>query len=267
RTQFSPVVMVTALEADEDRRAAIDAGADDFVTKPFNSLVMLNRVQSLLRIKKLHDEIAACDRLQQQAQHSHPDDGNPQDSATVRQVTVLSGGIHGWTTVMAQHSANELLYGLSHLYSELEALIAAHHGILDTINGHEVVAFWDEQSTSGQNTVHALDVAVATQQVFHTLKDQATVNLTALDLSAGLHSGKAITGNVGPAHGLRYTVIGDPVYVACRLQQAARPGQILVSEAALQGAGTHLQAQRLGTHRLPGYHQPVTVYEVQTVLD
>lgn len=61
-TRHIPVVMVTALEADEDKRAAIEAGADDFVSKPFDALLMLTRVRSLLRIKYLYDAIAARDQ-------------------------------------------------------------------------------------------------------------------------------------------------------------------------------------------------------------
>jgi len=54
-TQFMPVVIVTALDSEDDEVKAIDAGADDFVTKPYSSTVLLTRVRSLLRIKKLHD--------------------------------------------------------------------------------------------------------------------------------------------------------------------------------------------------------------------
>jgi CheY-like chemotaxis protein len=62
-TRYAPVVIVTALEADEDKLKAIRSGADDFIGKPFTSLMMLTRVKSLLRIKHLHDELEARNAL------------------------------------------------------------------------------------------------------------------------------------------------------------------------------------------------------------
>lgn len=61
-TRYAPVVIVSALEKDEDRIKAIRSGADDFLTKPYTSLLMLTRVKSLLRIKQLHDELEARNR-------------------------------------------------------------------------------------------------------------------------------------------------------------------------------------------------------------
>ena len=58
-TRFVPVIIVTAYDTDEEKVKAIDAGADDFVTKPYNAIILLTRVRSLLRIKKLNDEIEA----------------------------------------------------------------------------------------------------------------------------------------------------------------------------------------------------------------
>ena len=58
-TRYAPVVIVSALENDEDRLKAIRSGADDFLTKPYSSLAMLTRVKSLVRVKQLHDQLQA----------------------------------------------------------------------------------------------------------------------------------------------------------------------------------------------------------------
>src|SRR3989304_5701821 len=65
-TRFVPVIIVTALDSEEEKLKAIEAGADDFVTKPYNAIVLLTRVRSLLRIKKLHDELESRNRLLRQ---------------------------------------------------------------------------------------------------------------------------------------------------------------------------------------------------------
>ena len=62
-TQFIPVVIVTAMDSQQDELHAIEAGADDFIPKPFNSVILLTRVRSLLRIKRLHDELESRNDL------------------------------------------------------------------------------------------------------------------------------------------------------------------------------------------------------------
>ena len=62
-TRFVPIIIVTAYDSDEEKIRAIDAGADDFITKPYNSIILLTRVRSLLKIKKLNDEVEARNAL------------------------------------------------------------------------------------------------------------------------------------------------------------------------------------------------------------
>jgi CheY-like chemotaxis protein len=73
-TRLAVVMLVTALESDEDREQAIDAGADDFISKPFTSLALLTRVHNLLQIKYLRDELDKRDRLLREVLHRHVDD-------------------------------------------------------------------------------------------------------------------------------------------------------------------------------------------------
>jgi DNA-binding response OmpR family regulator len=73
-TRLAVVMLVTALESDEDRERAIEAGADDFISKPFSSLALLTRVRNLLRIKNLRDDLENRDRLLREVLHRYVDD-------------------------------------------------------------------------------------------------------------------------------------------------------------------------------------------------
>ncbi len=70
-TRPVPVIIVTALDKDEDYQRAVEVGVDDFLPKPFNSVVMLTRIRSLLRIKYLHDLLAARDERLRAALHQY----------------------------------------------------------------------------------------------------------------------------------------------------------------------------------------------------
>lgn len=74
-TRLAVVMLVTALESDEDREQAIEAGADDFISKPFSSLALLTRVHNLLQLKQLRDDLENRDHLLREVLHRYVDDG------------------------------------------------------------------------------------------------------------------------------------------------------------------------------------------------
>ena len=118
-TKYTPVVMVTALESEEDKLAAIRAGADDFISKPFTALMMLTRVKSLLRIKRLHDDVEARNVLLRQILHRYVNEqiteiilAEPEKQLKLggetRYVTVFFSDIRGFTGFAEQHKAGDV---------------------------------------------------------------------------------------------------------------------------------------------------------------
>ena len=152
-TRFVPVVMVTALESDEDRLKAIEAGADDFVTKPFQSLLMLTRVKSLLRMKRLSDNLQERTELLQRILNRYVDkdfveiimidpDRYLQLGGETRRVTIFFADISGFTTFAEQNSAQNVVEILNKIFSELTTLVFKHHGTFDKYIGDEIMAFF-----------------------------------------------------------------------------------------------------------------------------
>jgi class 3 adenylate cyclase len=277
RTRFTAVVMVTALEADEDKLLAIEAGADDFVTKPFNSLLMLTRVRSLLRIKRLHDELEARNRLLRQVLSRYVAEdvtrvilSDPEKylqlGGETRFVTVFFADVRGFTPFAETHAAHEVVGVLNHMFSELTEIIFQHQGTFDKYIGDELMGFFGAPVATENDTLNALRMATAMQRAFLDLKARYDwVDLQSLDLGMGLHSGEAAVGNVGSERVMSYTVIGDTVNIARRLQQIAAPGQVLISETTYRLAEPHIQARCLDSRRLPGRRDPITIYELQSV--
>lgn len=271
-TQFIPVIMVTALEREEDKIQAIEAGADDFVTKPFNPYLLLARVKSLLRIKRLHDQIEERNAQLRQVLTRYVDESiadvileDPERHLRLggdnRFITVFFADIRGFTGYAEQHRAQIVVKTLNHLFSELTDLIKANHGTFDKYVGDEIMAFFGAPVQHKNDPLNAICAALEMQKLFNRLIQTVEASQN-LGLGIGVHSGEAVVGNIGSERLMSYTVIGDTVNTARRLQENARPGQTLISRATYQLVKDHVQAHPLESRTFAGKSAPIMIYEL-----
>jgi adenylate cyclase len=272
-TRFVPVIIVTAYDSDEEKIRAIDAGADDFITKPYNSLILLTRVRSLLKIKKLNDEIEARNALLRQVLNRYvaedvaeiileDPDQQLQLGGETRMVTVIFADICGFTNYTERHPAPQVIETLNNIFKPLSNVVFAYRGTFDKYTGDGLMAFYGAPISEADDASRALDTAIAMHRLFHSLRSELGYVMDGLDLRVGLHSGEAIVGNIGSDFVMDYTVIGDVVNVSKRLQEAAKVGSILMSEATYQQVGD-VEAKRLAPIDLPGREEPVIAYEIK----
>ncbi len=274
-TQFMPVVIVTALDSEEDEVKAIDAGADDFVTKPYSSTVLLTRVRSLLRIKKLHDELESRNRLLRQVLDRFIAEDvtdviltDPERylklGGDIRAVTVLFADIRGFTRFTEAHTAEQVIETLNHIFQTLSQLVFKHRGTFDKYLGDGFMAFYGAPIAGEDDAKRALDTALEMQQLFKQLRDDSGEDLAGLGLGIGLHSGDAVVGNIGSDRVMDYTVVGDVVNVAKRLQEQADGGQILLSLITYEQAhNMEVEAERLEPIQVIGRLEPIPAYLIQ----
>ena len=273
-TRFTPVVMVTALEAEGDKIKAIEAGADDFVSKPFNSYLLLARVRSLLRIKRLNDELEARNTLLRQLFTRYVDEDiadtileDPERHLRLggdsRHVSVMFADIRGFTAFAEQNAAQEVVQLLNYLFSRLTDVIKSSQGTLDKYVGDEIMAFFGAPVAHEDDPFKAVCVALQLQAVFNDLIAQmGSEALRALGLGIGVHSGDAVVGNVGSERVMSYTVIGDTVNTAHRLTQAAAAGQTLISESTYRLVEGRVAVRPLEPRTFEGKRAPIMVYEL-----
>jgi class 3 adenylate cyclase len=272
-TEFVPIVIVTAREADEEKIQAIEAGADDFITKPFNSLMLLTRVRSLLRIKRLHDALEDRNALLRQVLNRYVDDQIAEVILTdperhlklggqARPVTVLFADIRGFTEFTERHTAEQVVEALNQVFTALTRLVSQNQGTFDKYLGDEIMAFYGAPFSAPDDALRAVRTAVGMRDTFAALMSAQGERFARLGLGVGLHTGEATVGNVGSERVMDYTVIGDTVNVAHRLQETARRGEILISEATCLAAGGAVRAERVDTRQLPGRSEAVVVYSV-----
>ncbi len=270
-TQFVPIVMVTALDSDEDKIRAIQAGADDFVTKPYSTVLLMTRARALLKIKHLNDQLQARNKLLRQVLNRYvaPDVADviltdPEKHLKLGgeqlPVTVLFADIRGFTHFTEQHSAAETVGTLNRIFATLTPIILQQRGTFDKYMGDAIMAFYGAPLAGPDDAARAAQTALEMQAAMVQLRAEPGSLLADLHLGIGLHSGEATVGNVGSETVMDYTVIGDTVNVASRLQNEARGGEILISEATYALIQSTYQAARLGPRSIHGKSEPVTVY-------
>ncbi len=273
-TRFMPIVIVTALDTEEEKLKALDVGADDFITKPYSSVILLTRVRSLLRIKKLHDEVESRNRLLRQVLDRFLAEDvtdviltDPERylklGGDVRLVTVLFADIRGFTRFTEENTAEHVIHTLNHIFQSLSKVVFEHQGTFDKYLGDGFMAFYGAPVSGEDDAMRAVESALEMQRLFRDLRKASGDELKGLGLGIGLHSGEAVVGNIGSDKVMDYTVVGDVVNVAKRLQEQAEGGQILLSQTTYEMAHKEVEAEPLEPIQVIGRREPIPAYLIQ----
>ena len=268
-TAMLPVVMVTALDPTQERVKGIEAGADDFLTKPINQPELLARVRSLLRIKVLHDELSELNRsLEHRVQEQVTQlerlgrlkrffspqlaelivAGGAEDplKSHRRDITVVFLDLRGFTAFAETAEPEEVMGVLREYHAEMGRLILAHEGTLERFAGDGIMVFFNDPVPVPNPGERAIRMTLAMRESF----------------GVGIAQGYATIGAIGFEGRVDYGAIGTVTNLAARLCGEARPGQILVSQRLLTTVEALVEAEAVGELSLKGFVRPVTAFNV-----
>jgi len=181
-----------------------------------------------------------------------------------RRITILFSDIRNFTSLCEDSTPEDILSLLNHYLSEVSAAIEEHKGVVDKYIGDAVMALFGAPIKSANDTTNALKAALQIRENVNRLNSANTGNkLPALHTGIGLHTGEVVAGNLGSANRLNYTVIGDPVNLASRLESLSKTygGGIIVSEET-KNEGADFIFQELDLVRVKGKAQPVRIFEL-----
>jgi len=264
-------VVVSAYGDLQNIRAAMNRGAFDFVVKPvdFDDLD-LTMEKTILHVRQLQETLKAIKEnniLKMYVDENVLNFMNSKEMETsllkseLLEATVLFVDVCGFTAITEQVPANEVVTLLNTLFDSIVKEIIAQGGHVDKFMGDAVMAVF----RGDYNLDRAIDAALA---VKNHIAAAAPVNLGGMtykpEVSIGINSGEMVSGNIGSVslRRLDYTVIGDAVNLAQRLQSAAKAGQILITEAVYQTAKESFECIPAGEFVLKNKALPVVAYEV-----
>ncbi len=270
----NPVVKAVVVSAYGDMqniRTAMNRGAYDFIIKPvdFEDLD-LTMQKTIDYVKQLQETIRAIKEnniLKMYVDENvlnfmtHKEFENSLLKNELLDATVMFVDVCGFTAITEQVPANTVVQLLNGLFDKIVQEIIAQGGHVDKFMGDAVMAVF----RGDYHLDRAIDAALALKaQLGDAQEIPAGEHTYKPKVSVGINSGEMVSGNIGSASlkRLDYTVIGDAVNMAQRLQAAAKPGQIVISEETYQKARESFSCERIGEVTLKNKARPVTIYEV-----
>ena len=289
-TALLPVVLVTSLDPHGERVKGIEAGADDFLSKPINQAELLARVRSLLRIKALQDEVrrqadelktwnakleervteqvAQMQRLSQLKRFFSPKVADAIVAAgdgTIlaphrREISYVFADLRGFTAFTDQAEPEDVQSVLSHYHAVMGTIANAHEGTIDRFAGDGILIFFNDPFPVPQAGRRAAAMALAMQKEFLPLRKNWLAIGHDLDLGIGIAQGYATLGAFGFEGRQDYSAIGTVVNLANRLCGEAQGGQILIDRKTRAALGDDVELEPVGPLTLKGYWQPVPAF-------
>jgi len=260
-----PVIFISALSETIDKVRAFHVGGVDYITKPFHVREVLARVETQLRIARQHQELQQrcmqIERLQglvqqfvsQAAWERIAADAEGYDGPQVRYLTVMFTDIAGYTALSERSDVHRLVADLSLYMGELTNIIYDYQGEVDKYLGDGILAFFSSAR-------HALEAAFAIQRSNRNLSlNEAGY---AFPTRVGLATGDVLFARLGGDERREYTLIGDRVNVASRLQGEVSTGGIIMDEATYLAAGMPAHAEVV-TVKLKGKAKQECAYTLQ----
>jgi len=291
-TAMIPVIMVTALDPREERIRGLEAGADDFLTKPINQPELLARVRSLLRIKSLYDTVARqraelaqwnarleervrsqveeLARLAQLKRFFSPQlaemivAGGATDplASHRREVAVVFIDLRGFTAFAETAEPEDVMALLREFHAEMGHLILASEGTLERFTGDGMMIFFNDPVEVVDPGPRAVRLAVAMRDRVDELVQRWKRRGHDLGCGFGIAQGYATICAIGFEGRVDYGAIGTVTNLAARLCGEAKPGQILASQRVFGEVDELVEGESIGELALRGFAKPVPAWEI-----
>ena len=292
RTAYLPVVMITA-SGEQQRLAALESGADDFVTKPFNTAELLARVASLARIKRYHDtvkrqaaELAAWNaelerrvaegvaELERTSRLRHflsPQladlvvDDQDLLASHRREIVVVFCDFHGFTQFAETSEPEEVMAVLGDYHRVVGTHVHAHQGTLERFTGDGIMVFFNDPVPCEDPVERAVRMSLDIGEEVQRLAAGWRRHGHDLTHRTGIAQGYATLGRIGFEGRFDYAAIGSVTNLSARLCTDAGDWQVLVTDQVLAAVEGMAEADLIGDIRPRGFSRPVRVHNIRSL--
>ncbi|MDB5206796.1 MAG: response regulator [Flavisolibacter sp.] len=263
-------VIVSAYGDMENIRTAMNRGAFDFITKPINfedlAVTIIKTVDHVNQTKATLKAIKENNILKMYVDETVLNFMNTREFETslmqneTVEATVVFIDICGFTAISEHESANTVVKLLNSYFDVMVKEIIAQGGHVDKFIGDAVMAVF----RGAFHLDRAIDASLAVRTEIAKMPSGSDSIYFKPKVSIGIHCGEMISGNIGSANlrRLDYTVIGDVVNTAQRLQTAAKEGKIIISEDTFQKVKESFNCYKIGETSLKNKSQAMCIYEV-----
>jgi class 3 adenylate cyclase/CheY-like chemotaxis protein len=289
---FMPIILVTAKSDPKDVVAGLEAGADEYLTKPVDQAALVARVKSMLRIKALHDQaqgqaaqladwneklkervagqLAELERMNQLKRFFSPQvaelilsAGNDKlMESHRREITVVFCDLRGFTAFSETAEPEEVMRVLRDYHKVLGPLIFRFEATLEHFAGDGLMTFFNDPVPCPDPALRAIRMAVAMRDGIGEIAETWRKYGYDLGFGVGIAQGYATLGQIGYEGRFHYGAIGSVLNLASRLCDQAHAGQILITQRVSIDVEDIVELEAVEEFKLKGFLKPVIAFNV-----
>jgi adenylate cyclase len=283
---FIPIILTTAKADSKDVIAGLEAGADEYLTKPIDQIALVARVKSVLRLKALHDQVHELNRgLEQRVNQQLGElermsrlrrflppqvadlivaQGNERElEGHRREITALFCDLRGFTGFSESSDPEDVMSLLSQYHQAVGGIIHKHGGTLERYAGDGIMVIFNDPVPVENPPLKAVQMALEMREGLTALIAKWRRLGHDLGFGIGISHGYATLGTIGFEGRFDYAAIGTVSNVASRLCDEAQPGQILISPRVLMAVEEFVSVEPAGEFGLKGLRRPMQVHNVK----
>ncbi len=275
-----PVIVISGNQDMDGIIECIEAGADDYLFKPFNPILLQARIKAGLERKSWHDtEEKYRHQLERSEKFIRATFGRYVSDEIVenlleepeglklggdlRQVTMLMSDIREFSTICERLPPDQVMRMLNNYLGVMTEIIIGHQGTIDEFIGDAILAIFGAPVQRTDDADRAVQCALDMQQAMIDInRGNRKEGLPDISMGIGVNTGDVITGNIGSEKRSKYGVVGHHVNLTARIESHTEGGEILISDSTLQLLEIPVQLGRQQQATVKGIKEPVTMHQV-----
>jgi adenylate cyclase len=275
KTRNIPIIFITAMSEIENKTKGLELGAVDYITKPFELMEVNARVKTHLSLmlanKKLRSLSSQLSKYVSSEVTQSIMDGKTEAviKSSRKMLSVFFSDIVGFSKKTELLEPEDMTLLLNKYFDGMESIIRKYNGTLDKYMGDAIMVFFGDPTTKGakEDALSCVRMAMEMQTQIHDLSgewDEHGMDI-ALQIRVGIFTGYCTVGNFGSEEHMDYTIIGNPVNAASRVESAAAPGEVLVSHKTWSFINEYVEGAEMNAIVVKGFQDPLRVYRVSSL--
>jgi len=278
-----PVIVISGRQDMEGIIACIGAGADDYLFKPFNPVLLQARIKAGLERKRWHDkEEQYREQLERNQKFIRATFGryvsdevvaslleNPEGlelGGDLREVTMLMSDIREFSSICERLPPDDVMKMLNNYLGTMSEVIMSHQGTIDEFIGDAILAIFGAPISREDDAERAVQCALEMQQAMLEInRNNVSQGLPEISMGIGVNTGAVIAGNIGSEKRSKYGVVGHHVNLTARIESETAGGEVLISKSTLEKLHSHATIGRSEQVQVKGIGEQVSIFQILTL--
>jgi adenylate cyclase len=276
----TPVIVISGSQDMDGIIECIEAGADDYLFKPFNPVLLQARIKAGLERKRWHDkEEQYRQQLERNEKFIRATFGRYLSDEIVtdilerpeglelggdlRRVSIMLSDIRGFTSLSENLAPAQVVTMLNRYLGAMTDIIMAYHGTIDEFIGDAILAVFGAPQRRNDDADRAVNCALAMQAAMVDINARnAAEGFPAINTGIAINTGDVIAGNIGSERRSKYGFVGHPMNVTSRIEDITAGGEILISDSTLQSLKGEFSLGRSQRINVRGIDESIVVHQI-----